>query len=166
MAQADRTDGIETSEHIPVFVDVAGPRGEDGYRPVMTQRLAKNINTGIWRYEEGQWELTTKGRKAGFIPLTKPRYRANGTPEYLNDRCKGIADAADKRMAERKAEDEYERGVVKATKTGSPKPKKRAVEEVLAESKNLVARAEHQRDRHPAAADAPPDPPGWGDEDG
>lgn len=166
MVQEATIDGVETSEHIPVFVDVAGPRGDDGFRPVMTQRLAQNIRTGIWRFEEGQWELTTKGRKAGFIPLTQPRLRANGTPVYLDERCKGIAMAAERRSAERKSEDEHERAILKARKIGAKEPKKRDPAEVLQEMQNLVARGGRQGSRHAPAPDAPPDPVGWGDDEG
>lgn len=160
MAEARTGDAIETSEFMPVFVDVAGPRGEDGYRPVVTQRLAQNTNSGIWRYDDGRWEMTAKGRRLGFIQLTKFRTRANGAPVYLDDRCKALAEHAAKRAAERKAQDEYERGVARATKTGSPKPTRQKPEEVRAAVADLVERGRLQAEQkvHPPAPDAPPDP--------
>lgn len=158
--------GIETSEHIPVFVDVAGPRGEDGFRPVVTMRLCINIQGGVFRYEDGAWHLTAKGRRQGFIPLTKARPRANGRPEYLSDRCRAIAEADERRAADRKADDEYERSVARARKNGTPKPTRAKTEDVLDAERALADRARKQADlkgAHPPAADAPPDPPGFGD---
>lgn len=166
MAAAQPGDGIETSEHIPVFIDVAGPRGVEGYRPVTTTRLAKNVANGNFRYEDGAWHLTPRGRKAGFIPLTKPRPRANGTPVYLNAKCEALAKSAERHAAERKAADEYERALARSKKTGSPAPKRQSPAEVEEATAALVARGRAASEREgvfPAAPDAPPDPPGFGD---